>query len=357
MIGNLHNAVRQNGTVSQNGTVRPTRTAAVKTFDEIILPCGVRDSIGDVLQSFPNPIDDIDRSLASLHVIFSQLPVDQLQQILDFGRHVDAAGVMLVRNLPVDPDLPATPVDGGPSTDKKTFVAECVLLGLSQLLGEPVGFTTEKGGRLVHDVVPVSAGAETQTNQSSTVFLNFHNDIVHDEVGRYDISNPDFLVLNCLRQDAGKEAVTYYADARDISSSLDPHTAETLRAPLFRLNAPGSYVRDFANGADLLSSPMGVISGPSHSPEVVISANGVRGLTGEAEETLKELQRTCSAVAHRVRLEPGTALLINNRKGLHARSQFFATHNGRDRWLQRTYLRRSLWNIRYRVTPSDRRVH
>ena len=27
----------------------------------------------------------------------------------------------------------------------------------------------------------------TQTNQGSVVFLNFHNDIVHDALGRYDL--------------------------------------------------------------------------------------------------------------------------------------------------------------------------
>jgi L-asparagine oxygenase len=342
---------------NQASTVIPRRTAFNKTYGEVVLADEVRDTIGNALQSFPNPVDDIDRSLACLHVIFSQLPIGLLQDVLDFGRHVDTPGVMLVRNLPTDPDLPATPIDGGPSTQKKTFLSEAVLLGLSQLLGEPVGFTTEKGGRLVHDVVPVSAGATTQTNQSSHVFLNFHNDIVYDEVGRYDVSNPDFLVLNCLRQDAGKEAVTYYADARDISRGLDSHIAATLRAPLFRLNAPGSYVRDVANGADVLSSALAVISGPSDFPEIVISANGVHGLTEEAEQALKDLQHVCQEVAHQVSLESGTALLINNRKGLHARSQFLAQHNGRDRWLQRTYLRRNLWSIRYRKVPGVRRVH
>jgi L-asparagine oxygenase len=317
----------------------------------------VRDAIGAALLPLPNPVTDIDRSLARLHAVFVPLPTGQLQAILDFGRHVDTAGVMLVRNLPVDPDLPATPTDGEPSPDKKTFVAEAALLGLSQLLGEPVGFTTEKRGRLVHDVVPVSAGASTQTNQSSHVFLNFHNDIVFDEVGRYDVSNPDFLVLSCLRQDARREAVTYYADARDVSGHLDSRVLQTLRDPLFQLNAPGSYVRDVANGVDVLSQPVPVISGPTHCPEIAVSANGVRGLTPAAEQALTELQRTCREVAHQVKLEPGTALLINNRKGLHARSQFTAQHDGYDRWLQRTYLRRSLWNIRYRATGDDRRVH
>jgi L-asparagine oxygenase len=330
---------------------------SIRTFEEIVLADEVCTAIGEALRSFPNPVIEIDRSLARLLAVFAQLPTDQLQAILDFGRHVDTPGVMLVRNLPVDPTLPATPIDGGPSQQKETFVSEAVLLGLSQLLGEPVGFTTEKAGRLVHDVVPVSKGATTQTNMSSRVFLNFHNDIVHDEIGRYDVSNPDFLVLHCLRQDAGKEAVTYYADARDIVRHMDPHVADTLRAPLYRLNAPGSYVRDVADGADVLSNAVAVISGPAHCPEVVNSANGVRGLTPEAERALDELQRVCRAVAHEVLLEPGTALLINNRKGLHARSRFAARYDGQDRWLQRTYLRRSLWNIRYRGVPGDRRVH
>jgi L-asparagine oxygenase len=343
--------------ISDIGGVVEARRPVTNTFAEIVLDDDVRDAIGCDLLALGNPVIDIDKSLARLHVAFARLPIDQLQAVLDFGRHVDTPGVTLVRNLPVDPTLPATPVDGGPSPDKQTFVAEGVLLGLSQLLGEPVGFTTEKSGRLVHDVVPVRAGATSQTNQSSHVFLNFHNDIVHDEIGRYDVSNPDFLVLNCVRQDAGKVAVTYYADARDISHGIDPCILDTLRSPLFRLNAPGSYVRDVAAGAEVLSMPIPVISGPVDCPEIAISANGVHGLTEEAEQALVELQRTCLEVTHQVTLAAGTALLINNRKGLHARSPFPAKHDGRDRWLQRAYLRRSLWTIRYRGVPGNRRVH
>jgi L-asparagine oxygenase len=350
-------STRDDAVSTEDDTVSTHRASPAVTFEEIVLADEVREAIGTELLSLPNPVGDIDRSLAVLHVIFSRLPVGQLQQVLDFGRHVDTPGVALVRNLPVDPSLPATPADGEPSARKQTFVAEGVLLGLSQLLGEPVGFTTEKGGRLVHDVVPVSAGARTQTNQSSHVFLNFHNDTVYDELGRYDVCNPDFLVLNCLRQDLGGEAVTCYADARDIVLSLSPHDVRTLREPVFRLNAPGSYVRDVAGGAPVLSDRVAVISGPPHAPEVVVSANGVVALTDEAVQSLAKLQRACRAVAHEVRLKPGNALLINNRKGLHARSEFLARYDGRDRWLQRTYLRRSLWAIRYRRTPGDRRVH
>src|SRR5262249_39364394 len=152
------------------------------------------------------------------------------------------------------------------------------LLGLSGLLGEPVGFATEKSGQLVHDVVPVPSGARTQTNQGSAVFLNFHNDIVHDPSGRYDLASPDFLVLSCLRADPEGVAGPYYADARDICRVLDEATLRTLRSPVFRMNAPGSYVRDVADGAEVLSDPVPMISGPGTCPEVSAAANGVRPL-------------------------------------------------------------------------------
>lgn len=330
-----------------------------RTFGELALPEASSRSLARRLARLPAPesTGGIDHALTRYHQLFAQLPTGILCELLDFGRHVDTPGVLLVRNLPVDRELPPTPVDGGPSGAKRSFVAEGVLLGLSGLLGEPMGVLTEKSGRLVHDVVPVAAGATTQTNQGSAVFLNFHSDIVHDPIGRYDLANPDFLVLSCLRSEPEGTASTYYADARDIRAALDDRTFEELRSPLYRLNAPGSYTRAFAGGGEVLSDPVPIISGSPEYPEITVSANGVRPMTQAAALALVRLQEVCREVAHEVRLAPGQALLVNNRKGLHARSAFSARYDGTDRWLQRSYVRRSLWSIRYRVTPDDRRVH
>ncbi|MGW2562123.1 TauD/TfdA family dioxygenase [Streptomyces sp. NPDC001514] len=344
-------------TATTDHGVPATAPVTPQTFSEIALPDEVRDALGEELSRLPDPNTDIDRSMTRLLQVFAALPTDLLQQILDFGRHIDTPGVSLVSNLPVDAVLPDTPSDGGPSTAKTSFVAEGVLLGLSGLLGEPMGVLTEKAGQLVHDVIPVAGGSKTQTNQGSEVFLNFHSDIMHDVIGRYDVANPDFLVLSCLRADHEGVAGTHYADARDISAALAPEALETLRSPLFRLNAPGSYIRDVAGGQEVLSEPVPMISGHTDYPEIAISANGVRPLTSGAREALDTLQKVCGEVAHSVLLRPGQALLINNRKGVHARSTFTARYDGRDRWLQRTYVRRSLWNVRYRVTEENRRVH
>ncbi|MEU7137070.1 TauD/TfdA family dioxygenase [Streptomyces sp. NPDC046261] len=338
-------------------TAPASAVAADPTLIGIDLPDDVRDRLGADLAATPDPTRDIDWSMARYLQIFAQLPTETLQRVLDFGRHPDTPGVGHVRNAPVDEHLPATPRDGNPSPDKKSFVAEGVLLGLSGLIGEPVGFTTEKNGRLVHDVIPVEGGAMTQTNQGSAVFLNFHNDIVHDERGRYDLASPDFLVLSCLRADHEGVAGTYYADARDICRAVDERTLRTLRSPLFRMNAPGSYVRDVAGGAEVLSEPVPMISGPEACPEVSAAANGVHAMNDAARSALDRLQAACREVAHEVFLRPGEALLINNRKGLHARSPFTARYDGQDRWLQRTYVRRNQWDIRYRATPGTRRLH
>ncbi|WP_188188805.1 TauD/TfdA family dioxygenase [Nonomuraea sp. SYSU D8015] len=319
----------------------------------------VRDDLQQLLLHLPDPARDVDDAMTRTHQIFARLPLAVLREILDFGRHVDTPAVMMVSNLPTDPELPPTPTDGGSCAGKPTFVAEGVLLGLSGLLGEPVGFVTEKDGRIVHDITPTAAGAATQTSQGSKVFLNFHNDIVHDPGGRYDITNPDFLVLNCLRSDPHEEAETWYADGRDILRVLDEDVIEVLRSPLFQLNAPGGYVRMFAAGKEVYSDPIAIVSGPDHSPEIAVAANGVRCLSSAASEAFDRLQAACRHpdVARVVRLAPGQALLVNNRKGLHARTQFTARYDGRDRWLQRTYIRRSLWNIRGRAAEGSRRVH
>lgn len=328
----------------------------VETFVSLTLDDTTRDRLQAELMAVQHPERNADASSPLLFKAFAQLPTAQLEQLLDFGRHPDMPGVGLVRNLPVDPELPPTPADGGPSDEKATSVSEGNLLGLSLLLGEPTGAQTEKAGQLVHDVIPVADGARTQTNKGSAVFLNFHNDIVYDPSGVYTMSNPDFLVLHCVRSDPEGEAKTYYADARDIARALSDEEREVVSQPVFHLNAPGSYCRNVAKAEEVLSEPVPLISGPEHMPEIGISANGVRGMTTAAEQAITGLQRACREVAHVVHLRPGDALLVNNRKGVHARSQFTARHDGTDRWLQRSYVRRTTWAVRNRLANGHRRM-
>jgi len=320
-----------------------------------ILDDSVSAQIGARLRTIASPYERFEDSIVAAHRAFGDLPASLEQEITTFARCPDSPGVMLVGGLPLDPDLPATP-EGRAVTNRSSFVGEGCLLGLSRMLGEPIGFLTEKSGDLIHNVTPVAAGAYTQSNQGSKVFLNYHNDTVYDDGGNYHRYNPDFLILLCLRADRDGQALTYYVDARDVSRALAPQDVELLRQPLYRMAAPSTYTREQAGGHRVWSPPYPVLSGPEASPEISIAANGITAVTPEAQAALDRLITTFDdpAVHGVVALRPGNALLIDNRKGLHARSVFEPTFDGRDRWLLRTYLRRSLWEMRHRTAGRAR---
>src|SRR4051794_25794056 len=69
-------------------------------------------------------------------------------------RDVDSPGAALIRNLPIDRDLPPTPTRGADLAGPPP-VATAGLLGLTRLLGESYGYEGEYEGGLVTHVLPV----------------------------------------------------------------------------------------------------------------------------------------------------------------------------------------------------------
>jgi L-asparagine oxygenase len=303
----------------------------------------------------PSPYADPYGALTGLYKAFGALPTPLLKEILLFGRDPAGPGCMLLDGLPIDESLPDTPVAGTVPRNRETLDSEKSLLGLAQLVGTPVGYRTEKDGELVHHVVPMQGGEYTQSNRGSKVFLAYHNDSMYDESMVFNSHNPDYLLLLCLRADHDHEAQTMYADAREVCAELPQFTRKLLRGPRFRMAAPSNYtllVRGARDGEKVWSDPVPVLSGPAELPEIYVAANGVQALDPISEQALAELMRACHRVGerHSVRLERGQAMLINNRKGVHARTVFQAHYDGRDRWLLRANIRTSLWSIRDRAT-------
>jgi len=97
------------------------------------------------------------------------------------------------------------------------------------------------------------------------------------------------------------------------------------------------------------SVPSPLLTGPEEFLEVSIDLLcGVRGMSEEANALLDQIREVCKlpGVATGVCLTPGELLIIDNRKGAHARTAFTAAFDGYDRWLHRVYVRRSLWELR-----------
>lgn len=322
------------------------------------LPADSREQLRAAYANVAAPSDDFQGALVSLHRAFGALPADLLHAIFAFGRDPASAGVMLIDGLPIDVALPDTPeLVAGERHGTIAHDAEKTLLGLAQLIGTPVGYLSEKDGNLIHHVVPMRGGEYTQSNRGSKVFLSYHNDSMYDPSLVFNSHNPDFLLLYCLRPDQQGEAATLYADARKVVAELTPAVRDVLRQPRFQMAAPSNYtllIAAAADGEKVWSNPVPVLTGPLSYPEIYIAANGVEGLDDEAAAALEALLAACQKVGEqqKVHLKPGQAMLINNRKGVHARTQFKPTYDGRDRWLLRANIRTSLWTIRDRATDQ-----
>ncbi len=61
--------------------------------------------------------------------------------------------------------------------------------------------------------------------------------------------------------------------------------------------------------------------------------------TQESKILFEKIRKLCNEYAFEVLLSPGSALVIDNNKMLHGRSLFKPKFDGKDRWLQRLYVK------------------
>lgn len=306
----------------------------------------------------PSPyVDSEVHLMETTRALHQHLSLEMMLEIKRFARDPKSPGFLLLENFPLGA-LPATPVNGDtPAQERKDFVAESVSLGLGSLLGDPIGYKWEKDSLLPHHVIPQPGGAYTQSNQGSKVFLSYHNDMVFDESLTYNRFNPDFLVLFCAKPDAKGEAETRYSDARKILSKLTELEVERLREPVFRMASPSNYSRLLSEDGIKWSNPQAVISGSDDYPEIALGANGVVAIDQEDQVLLDKLYSTCNDpdVYTGAKLKKGQVLLVNNRKGVHARTVFEPSGCDDERWLIRANVRTDLWSMRHRIDGDFRR--
>lgn len=314
------------------------------------LPGAVTDELGTRFAQLSPLTDDVGVLLAHLLQCSASLPTDLLGRALAFRASPTAAGALLITGLPIDRDLPPTPSDGAQPPYKPGAISECAILSVAILLGEPVAYCAEKNGRLVQDVFPTRSDQTAPSNESSAVSLGFHTELTfsrHAPQRPYHVSSPDFVLLLALRCPADRRAATQVIDATDLRGRIDEHHLRILSQAQFQLQAPWSFTRD-ADGSRPWSPPVALLHGSSMAPWFAFdTACGVRGLSTEAEAALDVLRAACAepSIQTSVTLGPGDLLVINNKRCAHARSQFTARFDGDDRWLERAYVRRSVWEL------------
>lgn len=257
------------------------------------------------------------------------IPDGLASRLIHFRKNSNDNGMLLIRNLPIDGELPPTPGDGGIAREKSTYLSEYVLLSLMLHLGEPIAYEDEKNGALIQNICPVRGKEEAQENCGST-YLEFHTeDAFHPH-------RPDFIGLLCLRPDHDRLATTVAASIRKALALVPSKAQELLRQPLYRIRLSSSFMSD--SNQVMYSHNLPVLSGDALEPDLSVDFYSMEALTYPGQLALKTLEGALLKVAVEHRLMTGDLMIIDNRVAAHARTAFHPRHDGHDRWLQRLFV-------------------
>ncbi len=192
-------------------------------------------------------------------------------------------------------------------------------------LGDPVSYASEKGGALVHDVVPV-AGRESFQGNAGSVSLSFHTE------NAFHAHRPDFVLLLCLRADHDGIAGLRVACTRTVLASLSQSAREVLASSSFVTSPPPSF------GMGRATAPCPVLSGAAEDPDLRVDLAATKPLGSEAAAALAELATELDRTAQTILLRPGNLAIVDNRVAAHGRTSFRPRYDGGDRWLQRVFV-------------------
>lgn len=281
-----------------------------------------------------SPYEDVEGFLLDAALTFHRFPWPLRRETLAFKRFSNKEGILLVRNLPTDPKLPSTPEDSGHCREKNTYASELWLGAFGMALGEPIAYMQEKDGELFRNVCPTRENEREWSSESSRIFLPFHTETA------FHPFMPSYVMLYCLRPDHEGAARSKLASIRRIARLMSGKQLEVLRQPLFETGIDYSFGSTTGKkGGGLVTA---ICYGDRQDPYFRYDPDLMIPHSPEGREVMDVLNRCIEDVAAYVTLTAGDLLIIDNRRTVHARTEFVARYDGRDRWLQRVYLVDSL---------------
>jgi len=246
----------------------------------------------------------------------------------------------VIRNLPVDPQLPPPPTDGQRPAAKKTWISELVLLAIAVAAElEPFSYQQLQSKALISEIAPAANHEQSASSLGRTAF-GFHTEwsVFQREF------RPEVLMLYGVYNPS--QTPTLIATLADVMVWLKreaPAVIPVLQSPRFRLR--NSDVMVIGPGKRVYSEPRPIITEvPEGGLEIAGNFSTLEALDEEAQAAIAVLVSAFEQVASPIVLQPGMVLMFNNFRCVHGRGPFSG-----DRWLQRLYAHEALKALR-RVT-------
>ncbi len=233
----------------------------------------------------------------------------------------------------------------------------------SSLLGECMGWKTQQGGRIIHDVMPIKGMENEQIGTGSEQTIWWHTeDAFHPLHG-------DYLAMMCLRN-PDRVPTTFASleglrlDAEDWRTLFEPHFVilpDNSHRPENAVEAQlANNGHEFSRIAQMQREPekIALLSGDPASPYIRIDPYFMTEVQGNprAQHAFDALVRALDARLGDVVLEPGDVVFIDNRKSVHGRRAFKARYDGNDRWFKRTNITRDLRRSRQARAAAASRI-
>jgi Taurine catabolism dioxygenase TauD, TfdA family len=298
----------------------------------------------ELMQQYTAPSDPV--FLQNARVYACQLPKKILKKLNEFKHTENHRGLFLISGLNIDQkQLGPTPEKVGCELDELSGLRESFMLVLlASFLGDPMGWSSQRDGALVNNILPLKSHKDEQLSTGSAVELDWHTEEA------FHPCRADYLALMCMRN--------YDKIATMVASIADVTLPDDIKKVLFAERFIFLTDKNFEGGPFDVSRPQAVLFGDATSPYMKIDPSFMHAIEGdtEAENALKFISNAIGNAMYDLVLEPGQVIFIDNYRVVHGRKPFIPKFDGNDRWLKRINITLDLRKSRTIRNAYDSRV-
>lgn len=283
----------------------------------------INDVLSKLCRQYKTPCQET--FLLQVHSYAWQLPPNMLMQLEAFKYSDEHNGTLLISGFYIDDqELEPTPQVTGLQVDEFSAIREgFLLMMLTSLLGDVFGWSSQRNGALINNILPLRSHEAEQLSTGSMVDLDWHTEEA------FHPFRADYLALMCLRNP--DNVPTVLGSIQDVH--LDDATKKILFEPRFHFLPD----KNFDNDRFDVRAPASVLFGDFEAPYVKIDPSFMETMPGDAAA-----QQALATITHAFReslydqvLQQGDILFLDNYRVVHGRKAFNPRFDGNDRWLKR----------------------
>lgn len=261
--------------------------------------------------------------LASAHIYAQELPRVLRSSLHEFKAYEIADAITIKTGGFFDTSSASTPTDYVELNPDYLYndmqIAHALM---SNLIGTPVGYSSQRSGKRLNNIIPTQNLESTPNSSSGSKFnFGFHTeDAFHEFKG-------DYLGLVCIRNI--ECAVTSFVSMNEIKVS------PLLKAALFRPDyvIGNNPIHVLPDGHKLSRSS--ILYGSWGRPYMRINVSNIYGVDRNAQYALEEFVEAMNAARECVVLEAGDFFYLDNLYTAHARDAYTPNWGSEARWLSR----------------------